>query len=398
MSEPFTPTPESQKAWRTEQAPADPATARAEVTGVVEQVRQIWSDLGAESLHDGSWFGHLLHRALRSYTEKVDTAWLRARYPDLPMDAIADRRIALAQQYTALASGTSASAYSAAMVATIGSGGGASPVAVPAGVAAFGVDLMTSTLFQLRLAYDLSVVYEHPVDLSDPEDLFDLLRVAFGVKAGDAFQQAAVKLGPEATRVAARGVFAGTRLAWVQALPVVGKFLLQRNLIKFAIPVVNIPLAAGLGWFFAGQTGRAAARVFRVRAKNVAAARRVADLTGEVDTDLVLRVMWIVVREDGEVTRDEALLVQHVAEALREGESGVDAVKRLRAQVDLPVETVLRDVAERPPEEKTAIWEVALRAAEGDGHVHRRERALLHRLADACGRRFDPAEAKGLET
>src|SRR5688572_25517996 len=120
------------------------------------------------------WFARLLRRSLDAYARKVDAAYFAQKYPNLPRDAVADRRIALAQRYAALAGGVSATAYTLAVSATIGTAGGASPIGVPAAIGTFLVDLYYVTRLQLRLAYDLSVIYDHPVSLDDPEDLYDL--------------------------------------------------------------------------------------------------------------------------------------------------------------------------------------------------------------------------------
>jgi hypothetical protein len=143
----------------------------------------------------------------------------------------------------------SASAYSLAVVATLGSKGGASPITVPAAILSFTADLLFVSRLQLRLAYDLSVLYGHPVDLDDPEGLVALIKVAFGVKAGEELQNAAAKLVPEAVRQGVKQVAKGPALHALKALPVVGKLLLQRNIIKMAIPGVAIPLSTGLNYF-----------------------------------------------------------------------------------------------------------------------------------------------------
>jgi hypothetical protein len=148
------------------------------------------------------WLQSSLQVALKKYREKVNAAYFQEKYPGLPADAIVDRRIDLAQKYA--------------------------------------VDLSYTSLLQLRLAYDINVIYGKPLDYDDPEDLYDLLVLAFGIKAGEAFSQSLQKLSPEAVRILIKKTITDSSLKQLKALPVVGKFLLQRNLIKMAIPVVGI--------------------------------------------------------------------------------------------------------------------------------------------------------------
>ena len=358
---------------------SDDATLRGQVTQRVQELRDLASDIGAEGFRDGGWFARLLNHALRTYAERVDAAWFREKYPNLPADVVAEQRIALAKRYAMLAGSANAAAYSGAIAATIGSGGGASGAALPAGIASFAVDLLYLTDLQLKLAHDLSILYDHPVDLDDPEDLFDLLRVAFGIKASEAFRTSLSKLGPEAVRVGVKNVVKGSTLAWMRALPVVGKHLLQRNVIKFAIPLVNVPLAGGMNWYFTGKIGASARDVFRLRSTNVQAANRIA---GQVDTEaeVLLRVLTLVVQADGKTTRDEALFLQHLATLV---DLDPAALQGLGQDRPLTESAVIEDLRALPGDRRTLILEAATAAAEADGHVHRKERRLLTRLEAA---------------
>ena len=63
------------------------------------------------------------------------------------------------------------------IIATLGTAGGASPPTFPAAIATVMVDVAFVT--QLRLSYDVAVLYRVPLYLSDPDDMWKLIRVAF---------------------------------------------------------------------------------------------------------------------------------------------------------------------------------------------------------------------------
>ena len=88
---------------------------------------------------------------------------------------------------------------------------------MPAAFATIVVDLFYTTRLQLRLAYDLSVLYEKPVNMDDPEDLYSFLRVAFGVKAHEVLRGAVAKVAPEAVRQGVKAIFTGGRLQLVKS-------------------------------------------------------------------------------------------------------------------------------------------------------------------------------------
>lgn len=178
----------------------DDAADREFVEGERAKLRRFISTLNAGDIKSGNWFTKLIAHALDSYTQKVDWQYFQKRYEGVPADGIVNQRIKMAARYAALEGGTSAAAYSAAVVATIGSLGGASPLTVPAAVATMMVDVAFITQLQLRLAYDIAVLYRVPLDLSDPEDLWKLIKVAFTIKSGEAVREGVIKVVPAAVR------------------------------------------------------------------------------------------------------------------------------------------------------------------------------------------------------
>lgn len=361
---------------------AAPEVTESAVRRRLGEVTTFVKGLAPESLTSGDWFAKLLHYSLDAYTREVDAAWFQKKYPALPRDLVAEQRIALAKKYAGIAGGLNASVYSGAVAATVGSGGGASPISMPAGAASFVVDVAFLSDLQLKLAYDLSVLYDHPVDTGDPEDLYDLLRVAFGVKASEVFRGGLTKLAPEAVRVGVKTVVKGTTLSAMRALPVVGKYLLQRNVIKFAIPFVNVPLSAGMNWYFMGRTGQTARAIFRLRAQNEAAANHVADSLEADSVGALLGLLTLVVLADGTVTRDEALFLQRVTEVLSERVSD-EVMERYRRIIDVEENQVIAQLGRLPADERHLVLEAADSAAAADGSLHRKERALLARVRKA---------------
>ncbi|MDQ0076778.1 hypothetical protein [Arthrobacter oryzae] len=61
---------------------------------------------------------------------------------------------------------------------------GASPATVPPVVATVMLDVVFITRLQLRLACDVPVLYRMPLDPSDADDMWKLIRVAFTIKSG----------------------------------------------------------------------------------------------------------------------------------------------------------------------------------------------------------------------
>lgn len=363
------------------------------VKSELNDLRDLSNNINLSEFKEGLWFSKLLKHALSTYASKIDAAYFVEKYPNLPRDGIADRRVALAKNYAAIAGGLNAGAYSTAVVATIGSSGGASPLTVPAAATSFFIDLLYISQLQLKLAYDLSVLYEHPVDMDDPSDLLDLIKVAFGIKAGETLQSAASKIAPEATRVGVKALASGSRLATLKALPVIGKHLLQRHIIKFSIPMVAIPLSTGINYYSTGTIARTARRIYRRRAALREAANTISKDLITVPL-LALQVIYLVAQADGEVSESEALLIQELSSLFLEYDEAVSAVQEFEKMINVSEPTILQQIASQPSDIKKMLFEVAVVTAASDSMTHKLEKQTLKNLADACDCKFDNAAVK----
>ena len=375
--------PEPAPAQVPEGGPAVQARVKAELAALMTRARA----LTPEDLKGGDWFTRFMFVMLRTYAQRVTADYFKAKYPHLPADAVAARRIELAQRYAAIEGGLMAGAYSAAVAATIGTAGGASPLTVPAGLTAFGVDLLYTTRLQLRLAHDLAVLYRVPIDLDDPEDLYDLFKVAFGVKAGELFRGGLARLAPEAARSAVRAGIHTTRLAWLQAVPVVGKHLVKRNLVKMAIPIAAIPISAAFNHYATGAIGRMARQVYRDKAAAHETAQRLGPEIGD-DALLMLKLVFVAANVDGELESEEAGLLHAFTHELSEAgdEAALDAFRGL---VNIDRAEVLTEVSRRPPEVRALLFEAAAEAVAADHQLRDPELAFLRELAARCDGELD---------
>jgi hypothetical protein len=360
---------------------ADDAADRKVVEQEQAEIKDFVKSLSADDIKSGNWFTKLAAHAMNSYTEKVDWQYFQDRYAGVPADAVVDQRIKMAARYAALEGGLSAGAYTATVAATIGSLGGASPATVPAAVATMMVDVTFITQLQLRLAYDISVLYRVPLDVHDPEDLWKLIRVAFTIKSGEAANKTVVKAVPALVRPLVKRFYSKSVLTAGKALPVVGKHLLQRNVIKIGIPLIGVPLAVLLNRYTTLLAGRHAQAVFRNEARVIELAENLSKRSRH--PQLMLWVAWLVIRANRKITDDEALLMRHLVRLVRERHEVVD--EQLAHLVDIdPAEVWERIEAE--PGDLSDLLDAADRVAAVDGDVNAREKAVISELRDRCRR------------
>jgi len=356
--------------------------------GDFNEVQEFAKSTSLEDIKSGEWFAGLLHLALKTYREKVNAAYFQEKYPGTPPDAIVDRRIDLAKKYAALEGGSTAAVYTVAVAATIGSHGGASPLTVPAAFTAFTIDLSVISLLQLRLAYDISVIYGKPLDYDDPEDLIDLLVLAFGIKAGETFSVGLQKLSPEAVRVLIKKTVTGSSIEWLKALPVVGKFLIQRNVIKMAIPVVGIGLGSGINYFYTGRIGKRAKEMFRMRGAIEEAADQVS-LDSLEYSYLFLQTIWLAMRADQQVQQEEAWYWRSLIAGLDEIDIDGKVKQDFEAKINIDEEMVMDQLRNLSPELSAEIYNAACVASIVDGKLKEGELEFLQKLAEICNCKFD---------
>ncbi len=177
--------------------------------------------------------------------------------------------------------------------------------------------------------------------------------------------------------------YSGPTLAAGKALPVVGKHLLQRNVIKIGIPLVGVPLALLLNRYTTLVAGRHARAVFRNEARVIELAEHLSERSRH--PQLMLWVAWLVLSANAKakIADDEALLMRHLVRLVRERHEVVD--DKLANVVDIdPAEVWKRVDAE--PGDLGDVLDAAERVATVDGDVDPREKAILAELRERCRR------------
>lgn len=360
--------------------PKDDADRKV-VEGERTELRKFIKELSPDDIKSGGWFTKLIAQGLSSYTDKVNWQYFQEKYEGVPADAIVDQRIKMATRYAALEGGLSASAYSAAVISTMGSLGGSSPATVPAAIATVMVDVAFITQLQLRLAYDVAVLYRVPLEMSDPDDVWKLIRVAFTIKSGEAVRGGISRAVPALVRPLIKRFYSGGVLAAAKGLPFVGKYLLQRSVIKIGIPLVGVPLSVVLNRYTTLVAGRHAQAVFRNEARVIELAEKLSRQSQH--PQLMLWVAWLVIMADGKIADEEALLIRHLVRLVRDQHQVVD--EQLARIVDIdPAEVWRRLDAESG--DLNDILDVAERVATVDGAVNAPEKAIISELRGRSGR------------
>ncbi|HOA27581.1 MAG TPA: hypothetical protein PKG51_08725 [Arachnia sp.] len=356
---------------------------KADVASELSRIQEFVSGFSLDELRSGDWFARLLTFSLGTYVKEVDAQYLRKKYPHLPPDAVVETRIKLATRYAGIEGFLSSTAYTGAVVATLGSRSGASPITVSSAIASLAADLAFTTHVQLRLAYDIAVLYGVPLNLDDPEDLWKLIRVAFLIKAGEAGRGVAAKAAPAVIRPLIKKFYSGATLSAAKSLPVIGKHLFQRTVIKGSMVGVGIPITVFMNRLSTRVAGDKARDVFRNEARIIEAARRLATRTTGVWAE-TLAVVWLVLLADGPATDDETTLMAWLTRFMHESDPELPALHELSSTIDTDEEGVWALLAGSTGD-LSPVHAAAVVAAGIDGPVNGLEKACLAEIALRCG-------------
>jgi tellurite resistance protein len=360
---------------------------RGRVRLELDKLRELVQKISLDEIRQGEWFARLLKFSLDQYVTEVDAAYFARVYPGLSPDDLVRARIEMTARNASVGGALTSGAYAGALAATIGSRGAASPVMLPAAGASFALDLLYMANLQLRLAYDIAVITGVPLDLDDPEDLWKLIRVAFVIQGRAARWEALGRRAPLAVRPVLQKIFAGDPAAAAKSLPAMGRFLLQRNLVKFAIPGVGVPLSIAVNYWSASASGNQAVDVFRREARIMTTARRITERS--VDPAELLWVLWLIVKADGVVHENERLLLKHVSALVGDLDSELSALAGLDRTIDFDLKSTV-SIPDFVSQDTEALYQAGVAAAAVDGSIDPNELSRLKKVADHCSVPFDP--------
>jgi hypothetical protein len=365
-----------------------------------------------ESIEPTNRFWRWSLGVLRSYARNASLEHFRRRYPGLTNEAIAGRRIrsaALSAATIGLAFGALISLIDAIALAsaleTFLSGFLASPISIPA--LAISVPLLVVTIVvemslvvrtQLRLAYDLFILYRLPVDPEDPEQSAEVIGVALGLSGvsvpGRTLRQAAPPTAAPDQRPRVRQARARFRkwMAGQIAGQISGRFIRRYILggmaVRALIPGSSL-ITASLWDFF---TTRAVGKTLRIQVRGRSMIQNMAsaiDLSRVQNPELLLRTLLATALTDGGLDIKEFTLYSQVVERLQQ-ETGSAEIDTLGQAPDLKWKDLIAELAEiSDQDERGAIYSAAFDMATVTGHVSRKKRRRVQQIAGLYDIPFD---------
>lgn len=361
------------------------------IAAEVKELKAYAESFGVDRIKDGSWFLEFIGTMLKTYSETIlkngGVSYFYNKYPGLPREQIANKLIEIAEKYAAISGGVTALGATSATLGTAG-------VGIAGAVGAVGVDILFTTRLQLRLIYDLSVLYGYPIDPNDPEDLLRAFSIAYGVTVASAGSQAITKFGPEVVRHQLRSILWGNTKA-IQSVarkvigPRLGAKITNQALMKGLVPGVSIVISTSWNYVATKKLAEIARHELRAQARIRDTVQKTAQaLKGHLDfAPLVFECICAVATCDGSFNCHEEEIFNTVVKYL-------DLPKEILSQheehFDVSPDTIEKKLLlVSDATLKNAIANCLLLVAASDGLVKPEEEELLSRLFNVLGESFD---------
>ena len=274
-----------------------------------------------------------------------------------------------------LQGGISGTTTTATELATLVSDG----MTLPVFVSIIGAEMLYLSRIQMRLVLDLAVVYDLQLDLSDPEDILMVFAYALGIAPAEFLGNTLAKVvAPTVTRDTIRQYISKSTLDAVQQFGRrIGLKILQRTIIKYAIPVVSAVIGTSYNYTTTKSIGSIAKRHLKRRDRVTDELRTMLPSQHTYDLIFPAAIMFMT-KVDGRVSEEELLLYQSMISRMSLADHDAADFQRL---LQLDEDALLAAIAEIEEREvQRSLLDALALIAVYDGDLADVERAFLERV------------------
>jgi uncharacterized protein (DUF697 family) len=237
---------------------------------MVEAAKKEYAEFGGwDGFKSGEWLFLLIQKSFRNYWQRATAEYFQEKYRTTDAEKLAPKLIAVAAKNAALLGGVTGAAMSANEVVALTTGFELG-LGLPANIAIAGASMAGETIalihFQLQLVANIGRAYAVPLDPDDPEDILTILAFALGGSAAEAAGKFGMRVGGKLAGRLSKTVFQKEVLAFCRRVAAqMGVRLLQRNIVKYTVPLASIAIGAGWNYVSTRTAGKIATKHFKQR-------------------------------------------------------------------------------------------------------------------------------------
>jgi tellurite resistance protein len=358
---------------------------KSQVTSELDKAKQLAKSLNFEDAKSGDWFIHLLQKVIQTYNRNARASYFQQKYPGLPPDEIADILTSVTVRYAAIAGAIAGAAATANQITALSSAG----MTAALFLGSIGAEMLYLAQIQMRLVLDLSVVYDLQLDAEDPEDVMMIFGYALGVTPtemlGKGLQVAA---GAAAKGAVKKYASKGTLKAIEDFARRLGFKILQRTILKYAVPVASAAVGSSYNYATTLSVGRIAKAHLKNRGKVTDELRVLVSRQNTYDLAFPAAVMYVA-QVDGQFSQKEKEFYKAMLSRMSFEEHTQAEFQKLIVSEDsiLDALATIEDV-----EVRRSLMETLILMAIYDGELAEEEREFLEGVARRLNISLDMAE------
>ena len=227
-------------------------------------------EIGWPAFRNGEWLPILVRKSFKAYYDNATAAYFTRKYPGQTKDAIVKKLTIIAAKNAAILGAITGAAVSVdeivALVTAVPSGGLSLPVQITAGLTALAAEAVVLMGIQLKLIAEIAKLLGVRLNPEDPEDILLILEFAAGGAGVEALGKFGARVTGAATKRLIRKKLSKSTLEalkrWGAKL---GIKILQRSIVKYAVPIVSALFGSGWNYLATMKVGGIAADHFRRR-------------------------------------------------------------------------------------------------------------------------------------
>ena len=237
---------------------------KKQVSSELSEAKEFAKATNIDDVKSGQWFISLLTKVAKTYDQNVRAEYFQKKYPGLPPDEIADILISVTVKYATIAGGVAGAAVTANQIAALSTAG--ATVALMAG--SIGAEMIFLARIQMRLVLDIAVLYDLQLNADDPEDILMVFGYALGVVPTEMVGKGLQKAAAAGTQQAIRKYVSKGTLKTIQTFGKrIGMKILQRSIIKYAVPVVSAAVGSTYNYYTTKTIGQISKAHLKSRGK-----------------------------------------------------------------------------------------------------------------------------------
>ncbi len=358
-----------------------------QVSSELDTAKQLAKSLDFDEVKSGEWFIGLLQKVVQAYDRNARATYFQKKYPGLPPDDIADILTGVTVRYATIAGAIAGAAATANQIATISSAG----MTAALFVGSIGAEMIYLSQIQMRLVLDLSVVYDLQLDTEDPEDILMIFGYALGVMPTGILGRGMQVAAGAATKGAVKKYISkGTLKAIQDFARRLGFKILQRTILKYAVPVASAAVGSSYNYATTKSVGRIAKEHFKNRGKVTEELRALVSRQHTYDLAFPAAVMYVA-QVDGQFSAKEKDFYKAMLSRMSFDENTQAEFQKLIANED----NILEAIAKIEDEEvRLSLMETLVLMAIYDGELAEKEREFLEGVAELLNVPLDIVEVE----